>query len=157
VSEVVRGTGIPEPVHRVLRSEPEVDSGFDQAIPLLTVDGSGFPHVALLSRAQLRPSRHNGELLASVWGPGTRGNLLATRRATIVVIAAQAAYYLKLSVVSTVEHAARLGVILRMAECTVDSAGVELSPLGFRRSAELAEREDWNADARVLDMLQGQA
>jgi hypothetical protein len=157
MSEASGEGGIPGPALAILRAEPGLDGEFDQAIPLLTVDAAGFPHVALLSRSQLRPGRHAGELLASVWGPGTRENLLATRRATIVLIAAQDAYYLKLSVVSTVEHAGRLGVMLRVAGCTTDSAGVDLSPLGFRRSAELAEREGWDADAQVLDLLEGRS
>src|SRR5262249_29532951 len=140
VSEEAREDGIPGPALAILHAQPGPDGEFDQAIPLLTVDSAGFPHVALLSRDQLRPGRPDGEPFASVWGPGTRANLLATRRATVVLIAAQAAYYLKLSVVRTVEHAGRLGAMLRVAGCTTDSAGVDLSPLGFRRSAELAER-----------------
>jgi hypothetical protein len=156
VSKEASETGIPGPALATLRAQPRSEEEFDQAIPLLTVDHAGFPHVALLSRNQLRPGHHDGELLASVRGPGTRANLLATRRATVILVAAQAAYYLKLSVVRTVEHAGRLGVMLRIAGCTTDSAGVQLSPLGFRRSAELAEREGWDADAEVLDVLEGQ-
>ena len=73
----MKETAIPEPVLAILYTQPGPDGEFDQAIPLLTVDKAGFPHVALLSRGQLRPGRHDGELLASVWGPGTRANLLA--------------------------------------------------------------------------------
>jgi hypothetical protein len=156
VSEETRETRIPGPALAILRAQPRPNGEFDQAIPLLTVDNAGFPHVALLSCGQLRPGRHDDQLLASVWGPGTRANLLATRRATVVLIAARTAYYLKLSVVRTVEHAGRLGVILRVAGCTTDSAGVDLSPLGFRRSAELAEREGWDADAQVFSVLEEQ-
>jgi hypothetical protein len=156
VSEEAREPGIPGPALAVLRAQAPAEGEFDQAIPLLTVDAAGFPHVALLSRRQLRPGRHDDELLASVWGPGTRANLLATRRATVILTAAQAAYYLRLSVVSTVVHAGRLGMVLRMAGCTTDSAGVDLSPLGFRRSAELPEREGWDADDQVLGLLEEQ-
>lgn len=154
MSEVAGAAGIPEPVLAILRAEPGPEAEFDQAIPLLTVDRAGFPHVALLSRSQVRAGRGAGELLAAVWGPGTRANLLATRRTTVVLIGDRAAYYLKLSVTSTVEHAARLGVVLRLTGCTTDSAGVDLSPLGFRRSAQLAEHEGWDADAQVLDLLE---
>lgn len=146
--------GIPEAVLAVLRTEPGPDAAFDQAIPLLTIDEVGFPHVALLSRGQIRASQDPAELLAAVWGPGTRANLLARRRATVVLVSGQTAFYLKLTVVSTVEHAQRLGVVLRLAECTTDSAQVDLAPLGFRISAELAEREGWAADAQVLDLLE---
>ena len=81
----------------------------------------------------------------------------ARGRATVVLVSGQVAYYLKLTVASTVEHEQRLGVVLRLAECTVDSAGVDLSPLGFRFSEVLAEREGWEADAQVLDLLEKQA
>jgi hypothetical protein len=148
--------GIPEAALAILRTEPGPDAAFDQAVPLLTVDEAGFPHVALLSRGQLRAGQHPAELLAAVWGPTTRANLLARGRATVVLVSGQVAFYLKLTVVSTVEHAQRLGVVLRMAGCTTDSAGVDLSPLGFRFSAELAEREGWAADAQVLDVLEKQ-
>jgi hypothetical protein len=145
--------GIPEAALAILRTGPGPDEAFDQAIPLLTVDAAGFPHVALLSRGQLRPGRDPAELLAAVWGPGTRANLLARGRATVVLVSGQVAYYIKFTVASTVEHAQRLGVVLRMAGCSMDSAGVDLSPLGFRFSPELAEREGWEADAAVLDLL----
>jgi hypothetical protein len=151
------GHGIPEAALAILRTAPGPEVAFDQAVPLLTVDEAGFPHVALLSRAQLRPARHPAELLAAVWGPGTRANLLARRRATVVLVSGQTAYYIKCTVAGTVEHAQRLGVVLRLAGCTADSAGVDLSPLGFRFSAELAGREGWEADAQVLDLLSRQA
>jgi hypothetical protein len=155
-AEVAVAQGIPEAALAILRTRPRPDAAFDQAVPLLTVDEAGFPHVALLSRAQLRAGRDPAELLAAVWGPGTRANLLARGRATVVLVSGQAAFYLKLTVVRTVEHAQRLGVVLRMAGCTTDSAGVDLSPLGFRFSAELAEREGWAADTEVLDLLEKQ-
>jgi hypothetical protein len=155
-AEVAVAQGIPEAALAILRTRPQPGAPFDQAVPLLTVDGAGFPHVALLSRAQLRAGRDPAELLVAVWSPGTRANLLARRRATVVLVSGQTAFYLKLTVVGTVEHAQRLGAVLRVAGCTTDSAGVDLSPLGFRFSAELAEREGWAADTEVLDLLERQ-
>lgn len=149
------GAPIPEPVLEILRTEPGPEAEFDQAIPLLTVDENGFPHVALLSRGQLRAAPGGRDLLAAVWGAGTTANLLATRRATVLLADDATAYYLKLTVAGTAEHAGRLGVVLRLASCTSDSAGIELAPMGYRRSAELAAREGWDADARVLDLLEG--
>ena len=146
---------IPEPVLAILRAEPGPEQEFDQAIPLLTVDPDGFAHVTLLSRGQLRADPAGRELLASVWGAGTRANLLASGRATVMLADDSAAYYLKLTVTRTIEHAARLGVALAPGRCTSDSVGVQLAPMGFRPSAELAAREGWEADARVLDLLAG--
>jgi hypothetical protein len=157
VSEDAKERGIPRPALAILHAQVPPEGEFDQAFPLLTVDIAGFPHVTLLSRGQLQPGHDDAVLLASVWGPGTRKNLLATRSATVVVVAARAAYYLKLSVARTVEHAGRLGVVLWVAGCTIDSAGADLSPLGFRYSAELAVYEGWDADAQVLKLLREQA
>jgi hypothetical protein len=156
VADVAAGQGIPEAALAILRTAPGPEAAFDQAIPLLTVDDAGFPHVALLSRAQLRPGKDAAELLAAVWGPGTRANLLARERATVVLVSGQTAYYIKCTVAGTAERAQRLGVVLRLAGCTADSAGVDLSPLGYRFSAELAGREGWAADAEVLDLLEKQ-
>ena len=54
MSEAAAADCIPEQVLAILRAEPGPEAEFDQAIPLLTVDKDSFPHVALLSRGQLR-------------------------------------------------------------------------------------------------------
>ena len=71
-----------------------------------------------------------------------------------MVVSGQTAYYLKLDVCATVEDAGRLGAVLRPRQCLADSAGVDLAPMAFRRSADLAARERWDDDARVLDLLE---
>ena len=145
---------LPATVVALLAAEPGPDVSFDQAIPLLTVDSAGYPHVALLSRGQLRVSPGGSELLAVVAGTRTRANLLNSRRATVMVVSGQTAYYLKLDVCATVEDAGRLGAVLRPRRCLADSVGVDLAPMAFRRSADLAARERWDDDARVLDLLE---
>jgi len=157
LAEAAAAERIPEQVLAILRAEPGPEAEFDQAILLLTVDEDSFPHVALLSRGQLGVGPGGRDLLAAVWGVGTRANLLATRRATVMLADNVAAYYLRLTVVGTVEREGRLGVVLRLSGCTSDSAGVQLAPMAFRRSAGLAAREGWDADARVLDLLAGRS
>lgn len=145
---------LPAAVVALITAESGAEAAFDQAIPLLTVDAAGYPHVALLSRAQLRANPGGTGLLASVTGTRTRANLLGNRRATVMLVGDQTAYYLKLDVVATVEQAGRLGAVLRLRHCLADSAGVDLAPMAFRQSAELAAREGWDNDARVLDLLE---
>jgi hypothetical protein len=144
---------IPGAVLEILgKGGPE--GGFDQAYPLLTVDQAGFPHVALLSRHQVRPGARPEELLAAVWGAGTRANLLARRRATLIAVDGTAAHYLKFSVLRATEQLARLGLVLGLTDHVSDTAGVELLPLSFRSSAGLAAREGWDRDAAVLAFLE---
>lgn len=154
VPEPVGGERLPVPVLALLAGKPSSASAFDQVIPLLTVDADGYPHVALLSRGQLRASPGGQELLAAVSGARTRASLLSNRRATVILVSDRTAYYLKLDVASTIEHVGRLGAVLRMVRCISDSAGVDLAPMGFRRSTELAAREGWDDDAVVLDLLE---
>lgn len=130
------------------------EDGFDLAFALLTVDADGYPHAALLSRHQLRPGRAAGELLAVVWGPTTRANLLARPKATLLAADYTAAHYLKLNVLRYLEQPLRLGLVLELEEYARDSAGVELRPLQFRMSAEIAAREGWDQDAAALELLE---
>jgi hypothetical protein len=146
---------IPDPVLRILRDEPGPAAEFDQAFALLTVDPAGYPHVALLSRSQVRPAPSEQELLAVVWPGRTAAHLEARRLAALVLADHACAHYLKLDVVRSAEHLSRLGVVLRLVDYASDSAGVELAPLSFRRSVALAAREGWDCDLAVLDLLGG--
>lgn len=151
--DATRGGQIPAAALAVLAPGPNLDGSFEQVIPLVTVDPDGFPHVALLSRAQMRDGGTGRDLHVVVWVGTTSANLLATRRATVILVADQAAWYLKLTVVRAVEHNGRIGVILRLAKSITDSTGVDLVPMRFRSSGELAAEEGWDADQQVLDLL----
>lgn len=151
--EAPAGEQIPEAALAVLAPGPYRHDSIDQAIPLLTVDKDGFPHVALLSRAQMRNGGTRRDLHAVTWAGTTGANLMASRRATVILVGGQVAWYLKLTVVRVVEHHGRVGVILRLARSIADSAGVDLVPMGFRSSAALAAEEGWDIDQQVLDLL----
>ena len=144
---------VPESAGRILTREPAGEGAFDQAYVLMTVDPWGYPHVALLSGDQVRLTLGEDELVAVVWGEHTRAHLNDTGRATLLVADDRSAHYLKLQVVDSVEQPARLGVVLRLTSWTHDTAGVDLAPMAFRRSAELAAREGWELDGAVLDLL----
>ena len=119
----------------------------------MTVDPGGYPHIALLSSGQIRLGGEPDELLAVVRGTTTRANLAERGLATLLVVGADAAHYLKLAVARSVSAYSRLGVALRLDEVVRDSVGVPLSPLQFQRSVALAEREGWGDDTAVLDLL----
>jgi hypothetical protein len=151
--DVPLGEQIPAAALALLAPDLGRRDPFDQAIPFLTVDKDGFPHVALLSRAQMRDGGTGRDLHAVVWAGTTSANLMAGRRATVILVGGQVAWYLKLNVVRFVEHDGRVGVRLRLAKSIADSAGVDLVPMGFRSSAALAAEEGWDADGQVLDLL----
>jgi hypothetical protein len=153
VAEEASEERLPAAVFDLLAAKPGPGEAFGQVIPLLTVDDAGYPHVALLSRGQLRAAPGGNKLLAAVRGIHTRANLLRSRRATVLFVGGQTAYSLKLDVAVTMEHAGRLGAVLQLRRCLADSTGADLAPMTFRQSAALAARESWNDDARVLDLL----
>lgn len=132
-------TGIPEP------GVPE------QALPLLTVDEAGFPHVCLLSRAEVEADER--ELRAAVLSRRTRANLDRDGRACLVLIEGTTAHYLKLRLHRQVEAAGRLAAAFELVEHRPDSLGIPLDPLLFTPTEQLAQLEQWDASAAALDAL----
>jgi hypothetical protein len=83
---------VPSEIVAALAGSPEVAS-WEPMFPLLTVDDSGFPHVCLLSRAELQADvQHVYAVLAS---PTTVSNLRQRPAATLLVVLADSACYLK--------------------------------------------------------------
>jgi hypothetical protein len=125
-----------------------------QAFTLLTVADSGYPHVCLLSSAQIRLADDNEAVLASVFGKSTRRHLDNRRLATLVAVGAATAYSVTCRVVDTVDVEDRRGYTLAVDDVVADSAGVELSPLQFHYVSQLADVERWSVDETVLATLQ---
>lgn len=123
--------------------------------PWLTVDEAGFPHVCLLSRAELHTDPHDGQgrVHAVLAGPTTITNLRRDPRATLVVIDEQAAIYVKLSVEHTVADRDWLGVTCTIASVKRDALPVALRPPRYLPTNEVATSEDWPRAARLLDCL----
>jgi hypothetical protein len=144
---------VPEDVARLLRGTPPLDAD-EQAFPFLTVDENGYPHTALLSRAEIEPASGGRALLAVVAAPGTRANLERHPHAALLAVHGTVCHHLKLRMVRslTVEHV--LGCEFIAVQHKRDSLGIPLSPLGFRTTAHLAELEHWRLSAAVLARLQ---
>src|SRR5581483_12375611 len=92
---VVSGGEVPVPdeVRQALTGRPQVGE-WELIVPFLTVDPAGFPHVCLLSRAELEAD--GLELRAVIFGQNTIANLERQQRATLVVVLPEAAWYCKL-------------------------------------------------------------
>src|SRR5437588_12938945 len=93
---------VPAGVAQLLSGRPLVGAQ-EQAFPFLTVDDEGFPHVALLSRAEMELGRGGIEILAAIASPGTRDNVLRGGRAAFIAIGGTTAHYTKLALKRTLE------------------------------------------------------
>jgi len=154
------GVPLPEDVASVLgqgQDERAAELRRNQAFPLITIDPSGHPHVLMISQRQLALNRCRQELLVSVHGQQTRSNLKREGRATLLAVTANAAHYLRCTVVRHLQHADREGFELRIVEHESDSAGVTLSPMTFEFSPELAAAERWDLDQGVVEALRSSA
>ena len=82
---------VPAGLARLLAGRPAIGAR-EQAFPFLTVDEGGFPHVALLSRAEVGVSPDGSEVLAVVAGRRTRANLERDRRAGLIAVGGTTAH-----------------------------------------------------------------
>ncbi|MBV9365580.1 MAG: hypothetical protein JOY89_15175 [Solirubrobacterales bacterium] len=144
-------TPVPDEVRRALRGWPQVGI-WDQMFALLTVDAEGFPHVCLLSRAELEAGV--SEIRAVIASPTTSANLKRSRRATLMVIDPAAAWYCKLEVLGLrVRDGEPLGAKFQVASVKRDSVDVALKPARFLPTAALTRAEDWRRSERLLAAL----
>lgn len=143
---------VPADLARLLTGRPDAD-GAEQAFPFLTVDEAGFPHVALLSRAELDVTPDGSDVIAVIASSRTRANLGRDGRAGLIAIGGIVAHYAKLSVTRAIDTPAALGCVLRVTEHKADSLGIPLSPIGFVTTAEIARMEDWDASERLMRQL----
>jgi hypothetical protein len=143
---------LPAPLAALLAGRP-APGGTEQAFPLLTVDETGFPHVALLSRAEIEVSASGAALFVAIASGRTRANLLRGRRCTLIAVGGQSAHYAKLVVSATLSAPPLLGCELRLAEYKADSLGIDLSPVEYAATGDLAQLEHWDQSLALLRRL----
>lgn len=143
---------IPNELAKLLTGWPKIDS-IEQAFPFLTVDINGFPHAALLSRSELEIAPDHSTLLAIVASPRTRANLARDGQACLIAIGGTTAHYAKFSLTRSHLIEGVLACRLRVTEHKADSVGVELSPIGFQTTGDLARAEHWETSRRLLQNL----
>jgi hypothetical protein len=143
---------VPGELVRLLAGQPVIGAR-EQAFPFLTVDEGGFPHVALLSRAEVGVSPDGSEVLAVVASRRTRANLERDKRAGLIAIGGTTAHYAKLHVVRSIQSGGALGCGMRVVEFKADSLGISLSPISFATTAEIARLESWEASGQLLRKL----
>lgn len=116
---------VPPEVRTMLSGPPDAGT-WDAMFPLLTVDEAGFPHVCLLSSAELEVGRR--EIRVVLASRGTIANISRTRKATLIAVGADTAFYLKLSVSRSTPDRDWLAVACAVASVKEDSLQIALQP-----------------------------
>lgn len=143
---------VPYDVVALLSGAPAIGET-EQAFPFVTVDPAGFPHSALLSRAELDVSPLQHEVLAVVASPRTRANLERDGHALLIAVEGTTAHYMKLQVLRSFTDGELLACGFGVVEHKRDSIGIPLSPITYRTTAAVASDEKWESSARVLAAL----
>lgn len=144
-------TPVPEEVAQALAGAPQVGA-WDPMFELATVDPDGAVRVCQLSRAELEADE--AEVRAVIASRHTVSNLRRSGRASLVVIASEAAWSCTLRLArAQAEDDGRLAAAFAIASVKRDAVGVALRPPSFLPTAEIARAEDWARSARMLATL----
>jgi len=120
----------------------------EAALPLLTVDEHGFPHVCLLSRAEVEADAE--ELRAVIASRRTRANLERDGRACLVVVSGTTAHYLKVQLTRARDADGRLAAAFALVQHQPDSLGIPLEPIRYVPTDDLPDLERWDLSATAL-------
>lgn len=138
---------VPADVVAAVSGRP-VSGEWEAILPLLTVDDNGYPHVCLLSRAEVAADRQH--VYAVIASPTTIANLQRCGRATLVVFGDTAATYTKLVVNSAQTSGRWLLVAFDVTTVKRDSIDIPLRPPTCRVNDDVAARENWARSAALL-------
>ncbi|MDT7693735.1 MAG: hypothetical protein QOI75_3102 [Pseudonocardiales bacterium] len=141
---------IPVELRSALAGRPTVGD-WDVMFPWLTIDDAGFPHVCLLSRAELDADRDR--VHAVLASPTTISNLRRHPQATLVAIDEHAATYAKLTVARGITDGSWLGVTCTLASVKRDGLPIPLQPPRYLATDTVAASEDWQRAAQLLTRL----
>lgn len=142
-------TTVPPEIVARLRGHPEVGS-WEPMFPLLTVDELGFPHVCLLSRAELHADPHR--VYAALASPTTVKNLGRRPAATLIVIGDDSAHYLKMRA-AHIRAADLTGVVFEVISAIRDRLTLPLAPPRYLVTSALPVAEAWAASGELLSQL----
>lgn len=141
----------------VFRGVPEV-GGEEQAFLLVTAGDDGWPHVCLLSRAEIEASDGDpAEVRLVVRSRRTRAHLAgpgSSGRALLFAVVDGAARKWQLRVARTVDAGDAMAAALTVESAEDDRfPGVDLRPLHYTVPASLPSNERWTTSAALLDRL----
>ncbi len=125
----------------------------EYAVALVTVDAEGFPHLILLSRAEVEAE--DEQVRAAILGRGTRANLARDGRAVLVVVEGTTVHSLRLEMTESIEAEGHLAARFRVVDHRGDSLGIPVEGFRYTPTEELAQLERWDASASALQQLRG--
>lgn len=146
------GGPVPDAVADLLRGDPVVGA-HEQAFPFVTVDDAGFPHAALLSRAELEVGPGDADVRAALRSRRTRAHLAARGTAALIAVHGETAHYVKLRLVRSVAAHDLLACVFAVVEHKPDSLGVALTPITYPVTAGIARAERWDTTVAALRAL----
>lgn len=142
---------IPNSIVEALIGYPEVGVS-DAMIPLLTVDEAGYPHICLLSRAELDADTNH--IYGVVASRVSKSNILRDRRATLIVFTVGAAYYAKLDAALIKEEGHLLGVVFTLHSIKKDGdESFHMEAPRYLPTNEIALMEHWARSRSFLREL----
>ena len=142
---------IPKSIVDALIGYPEVGVS-DAMIPLLTVDEAGYPHICLLSRAELDAGTNH--IYAVVASRVSKSNILRDRRATLIVFTVGAAYYAKLDAALIKEEGHLLGIVFTLHSIKKDGDdSFHMEAPRYLPTNEIALMEHWARSRSFLREL----
>jgi hypothetical protein len=143
---------VPAELVAMLAGAPEVGAR-EQAFPFVTVDADGFPHPALLSKAELEVGPNAAGLRAALRSRRTRGNLERSGHAALIAVEGRTAHYVKLRLVRSQVMHDLLACVFEVAEHKPDSLGIPLTPVTYEVTADIARAERWDETRDALAAL----
>jgi hypothetical protein len=143
---------VPEDFARILEGNARI-GGQEQVFPFLTVDEPGFPHVTLLSRAELDVDPSRTAVLVVVAGQGVRENLRRRGAATLIAVHGTVVHSVKLAARLLREDGPLLGGVFQIEQHKRDSVGIDITPMSFLATKQVEQLERWDQHARLLALL----
>ena len=143
---------VPGELVAMLEGAPVVGAR-EQAFPFVTADADGFPHPALLSRAEMEVGPDGADLRAALRSRRTRANLERSGHAALIAVAGRTAHYVKLRLTRSMAVHDLLACVFEVVEHKPDSLGIALTPITYQVTAEIARAERWDATAEAFRLL----
>lgn len=140
---------VPPEIVAALTGRPEIGS-WEPMFPLLTIDDAGFPHVCMLSRAELEADENY--IYAALASQTTVSNVSRRPAATLVVIGDDSAYYAKLAAVHA-SASVPAAVAFEVTSSVRDSLAIPLMPPRYLVTSSLPVAEAWAQSAQLLSAL----
>jgi hypothetical protein len=142
---------IPVSIVEALIGYPDVGAS-DVIIPLITVDEAGYPHVCLLSRAEL--TADTNQIYAVVASTVSRANICRDRRATLIIFTVRTAYYCKLDAAVLRDDGALLGVVFTILSIKQDGdESFHMEAPRYLPTDAIASKENWVGSRSLLHEL----